>query len=78
MKKLIPSLILLLFISTNGFTQAYESSTEYDKKKQTALAIDYNYSEEAVENAIIKKMEKLGYNGKDEKGIPFRRTKNGK
>ena len=69
MKKLIPALLVLLFSSINAFTQAYESSTEYDKKKQTALSIDYNYREEAVENAIIKKMEKLGYNGKDEKGL---------
>src|SRR5687767_6659119 len=69
MKKLIPALVVLFFTSSAGFTQAYESSTEYDKKKQAAFAIDYNYSEEAVENAIAKKMEKLGYNGKDEKGL---------
>src|SRR5258706_9784881 len=69
MRKLIPALCVLLFISATGFTQAYESSTEYDKKKQAAIAIDYNYSEEAVENAISKKMEKLGYKGKDEKGL---------
>jgi len=69
MRKLIPALIVVLLFSTSGFTQAYESSAEYDKKKQTAIAIDYNYSEEAVENAISKKMESLGYNGKDEKGL---------
>lgn len=74
MRKLIPALFILLSISTNGFTQAYESSTEYDKKKQFAIAIDYNYSEQAVENAIMKKMEKLGYNGKAEKGL-FNRDK---
>jgi len=69
MRKLIPALYVLLFISATGFAQAYESSTEYDKKKQAAIAIDYNYSEEAVENAISKKMENLGYKGKDEKGL---------
>ena len=69
MRKLIPALFALLSFSTVGFTQAYESSTDYDKKKQTAIAIDYNYSEEAVENAISKKMETLGHNGKDEKGL---------
>jgi hypothetical protein len=74
MRKLIPALFILLSISTNAFTQAYESSTEYDKKKQLAIAIDYNYSEQAVENAIMKKMEKLGYNGKAEKGL-FNRDK---
>ena len=74
MRKLISALFTLISISTNGFTQAYESSTEYDKKKQLAIAIDYNYSEQAVENAIMKKMEKLGYNGKAEKGL-FNRDK---
>jgi len=69
MRNLLPSLSILLFLSTNAFSQAYESSTEYDKKKQAAIAIDYNYSEEAVENAILKRMEKLGYNGKAEKGL---------
>ncbi|MEO6327885.1 MAG: hypothetical protein ABIO55_03090 [Ginsengibacter sp.] len=69
MRKLIPALFVLLFCSNAGFAQAYESSAEYGKKKQAAFAIDYNYSEEAVENAIIKKMDKLGYNGKDEKGL---------
>ena len=69
MRKLIPALFILLAISIDGFTQAYETTTEYDKKKQAAFASDYNYSEEAVENAIIKKMEKLGYNGKAEKGL---------
>ncbi len=59
MRKLMPALIVLLLISTNSFTQAYEGTTEYDKKKQAAFAIDYNYPEEAVENAIIKKMENL-------------------
>jgi len=67
-------LCALMFISTIGLTQAYESTTDYDKKKQAAFAIDYNYPEEAVENAIIKKMEKLGYNGKEEKGL-FNRDK---
>ena len=69
MRNLLPALVVLLFTSTNGFTQAYETSTDYDKKKQAAFAIDYDYSEEAVQNAIMKKMEKLGYNGKAEKGL---------
>lgn len=69
MTKLITALFVLLFISAAGFTQAYESTTGYDKKKQAAFAIDYDYPGEAVENAIIKKMEKLGYNGKEEKGL---------
>jgi hypothetical protein len=69
MKKLLTALVIVQLFSTAIFAQAYESTTDYNKKKQAAFAIDYNYSEEAVENAIIKKMDKLGYNGKAEKGL---------
>ena len=41
----------------------------YDKKKQRAIMIDYTYSAEAVQNAIVKKMERMGYKPKEEKGI---------
>jgi hypothetical protein len=69
MLKPITVLCVLMFTALVGLTQSYESTTDYDKKKQAAFAIDYDYPEEAVENAIIKKMEKLGYNGKEEKGL---------
>lgn len=49
--------------------QAYESSIQYDKKKQNGIAIDYSYPAQAVENAIVKKLEKMGYRPKEEKGI---------
>ena len=69
MRKLMLSLFALLVIASTGFTQAYEGSIEYNKKKQPAFVIEYNYSVEAVENAIIQKMERLGYKGKEEKGL---------
>lgn len=49
--------------------QAYESKIEFNKKKQDAFAIDYAYSPEAVENAVVARMEKLGYKTKEEKGL---------
>ncbi len=49
--------------------QAYEGTIQYDKKKQRAVVSDYSYPAQAVENAIVKKMEKLGYKAKEEKGI---------
>ena len=68
-----PPLLLLCLaacLSTLSlFSQAYESSVTYEKKKQTAVAIDYNYSSEAVENAFIQKMEKMGNKAKEEKGL---------
>jgi len=62
-------LLLLLVTSILGFTQAYESQITYDKKKQKAMTIDYAYSQEAVENAIVKKIQDLGHQGKEEKGL---------
>ena len=66
--------ILLLFsfvmiITFSARSQAYEDNIQYDKKKQQAIAIDYSYSPEAVQNAIVQKMEKIGYKAKEEKGI---------
>jgi hypothetical protein len=51
------------------FSQAYEGSIEFDKKKQQAFMIDYNYPPESVEAAIVQKMESMGYKAKEEKGL---------
>src|SRR5689334_15388743 len=73
MKKL--SLLLVLSISSlMGFSQAYETSVNYDKKKQKAIAIDYAYASGTVESAIERRIQKLGHLGKTEKGI-FNRDK---
>jgi len=61
--------LLTIIMCSSVYSQAYEGSIEYDKKKQRAFVIDYSYSQEAVENAIIHKMEMLGYKGKEEKGL---------
>lgn len=69
MKKFTLFFIAVLTFSMAVSAQAYESTIQFDKKKQPAIAIDYSYSPEAVENAIIKKMERLGYKAKEEKGL---------
>src|SRR5437870_1951181 len=69
MKKPFFSLLgMLLFIQFVA-AQAYEGTIEYKKKKHAAFVIEYPYPAEAVENAIDQKMEKLGYRGKEEKGL---------
>jgi hypothetical protein len=69
MKKSFFSLLgMLLFIQFVA-AQAYEGTIEYKKKKHAAFVIEYPYPAEAVENAIDQKMEKLGYRGKEEKGL---------
>lgn len=69
MNKILLTVAVALLINTLSFAQAYEGIVEFDKKKQDAFLIDYSYSPEAVENAIVKKMEMLGYKPKEEKGL---------
>lgn len=58
--------LLMTFISIG---QSYEATIQYDKKKQQAIAIDFVYQPQAVENAIVQKLAKMGYKPKEEKGI---------
>ena len=69
MRKLVLLLVVVFSSLPRLSAQAYESTIQFDKKKQPAIAIDYSYPPEAVENAIIKKMERLGYKAKEEKGF---------
>lgn len=69
MRKIIVMLLVISFLSAPAFAQAYESKIEYSKKKQDAFAIDLAYPPEAVENAIVQRMEKMGYKTKEEKGM---------
>src|SRR5690606_27784057 len=48
---------------------SYETSISFDKKKQKAIAIDYGYSQEAVQMAIEQRIEKNGHIAKEEKGL---------
>jgi hypothetical protein len=69
MKKIVLSAATLITISIASHAQAYEDNIQYDKKKQSAIAINYNYPSQAVENAFVEKMAKMGYKAKEEKGI---------
>jgi len=67
MKKTL--IALLAFIPIISSAQSYEGTITYNKQKQEAIIIDYAYSQEAVENAIVQKISQMGYKGKTEKGI---------
>ena len=56
-------------ITVSAQSQAYEGNTDYDKKKQQAIVIDYSFPPDAVQNAIVLKMGKMGYKAKEEKGL---------
>lgn len=67
--KTITLFILITVFSLPVYSQAYEGTIEYDKKKQAAFVIEYAFPPEAVEDALINKMEELGYKGKEERGL---------
>ena len=69
MKSLLLIAGICVGLSVSVFAQSYESSIEYGKKKQQAIAIDYAYTQDAVENAIVQKIEKMGFKAKEEKGM---------
>jgi hypothetical protein len=68
MRKLV---LFTIFLSISFLlkAQAHEGSVEYNKGKQACIVMEYNYPAEAVENAMRAKLLKLGYGGKEEKGM---------
>lgn len=68
MRRIIVTL-LTVFSSIMVFAQSYEGTIEYQKKDQKAMVIDFPYSPSVVEDAIVMKMEKLGYKKKESKGF---------
>jgi hypothetical protein len=69
MKKMLTGLLVFIFSVSLLHAQAYEDKVKYNKQKQDCIAIDYNYSSEAVQNAFDARMLKAGYKGREEKGI---------
>jgi hypothetical protein len=68
MRKLI-FFTIFLSISFLLKAQAHEGSVEYKKGKQACIVMEYNYPPEAVESAMKAKLLKLGYAGREEKGM---------
>lgn len=61
--------VLFLSFSVCALAQAFEDQIEYDKKKQACIARNFDFPVEALENAFLQKMDRLGYQGKEEKGL---------
>ncbi len=68
MTRILLSLAFIM-LTAGAFGQAYEDKITYDKKKQACIACDYDFSPEAVENAMVEKFKGLGYKVKEEKGL---------
>lgn len=69
MKPFFLLVFISLVVTISANAQAYEGTARYDKKTQKAIVIEYDYPAEAVQNAIIAKMAKLGYKPREEKGF---------
>src|SRR5258705_7991788 len=68
MKKIITSVFFLLsFFLLKA--QVSKDKVSYNKDKQECLVMHYNYPPDAVEKALISKLSKLGYTGREEKGM---------
>jgi len=66
------SFLLLLvcsFLVSFAWAQPYEGKVDYDKKRQDAFLCDYSASTEAVDLAIVKYFQELGYKPVEEKGF---------
>lgn len=66
------SVLLLLicsFLVSFSWAQPYEGKVEYDKKRQDAFLCDYAATPEAVDLAIVKYFQNLGYKPVEEKGF---------
>jgi len=69
MKKISLLFLSVLLVAISATAQAYEDNIQYNKKKQQGIAIDYAYPAEAVQNAFVQRLEKIGYKAKEEKGL---------
>ena len=68
MRKFFFSVIFLpVYFLSNA--QAKEGTIEYKRKKQECFFINYNFPPEAVENALMGKLSRMGYKGREEKGM---------
>jgi hypothetical protein len=62
-------LLALVCCSAISIAQPYEGKVEFDKKRQDAFFCDYAASPEAVDLALVKYFQQLGYKPVEEKGL---------
>ena len=65
MRRIITIIIFISFIAAAGKAQSYEGTVDYQKKDEKAIIIEFPYSPSVVEDAIINKLEKLGFKKRD-------------
>jgi len=69
MRKLCCAAVVMFFFFLYTTAQSYEGKIDYQKKDEKAMVIEFPYPPDVVEDAIVEKMEKLGYKKKESKGF---------
>src|SRR5262245_3450050 len=61
--------LLVHFLMIDCFAQSYEGTVEYQKRIERAVIIESPYQPSLVEDAIVDKMDKLGFKKKESHGF---------
>ncbi len=69
MRQIFTAIICTFLFVSYSSGQAYEGTVDYNKKKQSAIIINYSYSPDAVEGAFVDKLDRMGLEAKQEKGL---------
>ena len=69
MRRVITTILFASFIAATGNAQSYEGTVDYQKKDEKAIIIEFPYPPSVVEDAIISKLEKMGFKKKESKGF---------
>ncbi|HMG66346.1 MAG TPA: hypothetical protein VK588_01630 [Chitinophagaceae bacterium] len=69
MRRFITTIIFVFILIQASKGQSYEGTVDYQKKDEKAIIIEFPYPASVVEDAIVDKLEKMGYKKKDSKGF---------
>jgi len=69
MRKILPLLVLVFFCQFETWSQAFPSSIDFQKTRQSGAAIQVPYASGTVEDAVKEYMAKKGYKSSSTKGF---------
>jgi hypothetical protein len=69
MRKITTIIAALMILSKGLQAQAYEGKTEYQKKDEEAIIIEFPYKPSIVEGALVEILEKMGHKARESKGF---------
>src|SRR6476469_7324904 len=68
MKKLLNILLLTVLVAATAHSQSHYVFIDFKDAQKPGIQNEFNYPEKTVNDAIIDRLNKLGYKGKDVKG----------